>query len=144
MALQKLMGQNFRVTEGSGVINEAVSCQVAITTSVEDASTKDTQSGYAKSQMMSRGWNVQVDMFDVAVATLRTWITRFNSQAVDSSGTTEFYVGWDQTSGTDNRTTENAAIQRSGQAWLTDFSLQANNRQTCRLSLQFTGNGALS
>lgn len=144
MALQKLMGQNFRVTEGSSVINEAVSCQVAITTSVEDASTKDSQSGYAKSQMMSRGWNVQVDMFDVAVASLRTWITRFNTQASNDSGTTEFFVGWDQTSGTDNSTLENSDIQRSGSAWLTDFSLQANNRQTCRLSLQFTGNGALS
>lgn len=144
MALQKLMGQNFRVTEGSSVINEAVSCQVAITTSVEDSSTKDTPSGYAKSQMMSRGWNVQVDMFDVAVASLRSWINRFNAQAIDESGHTGFNIGWDQTSGTDNSTLENSDIQRSGEAWLTDFSLQANNRQTCRLSLQFTGNGALA
>lgn len=144
MALTKMMGQNFRVFEGSAVINEAVSCQVAITSSVEDSSTKDSPSGYAKSQMASRGWNAQVETFDVAVAQLRSWISRFNNQQITSSGNTGIVIGWDQTSGNENKTLENADIARSGNAWLTDISLQANNRQTCRLSLQFTGNGALA
>lgn len=144
MAVQKLMGQNFRVVEGSAVITEAVSCTVQIGTSVEDSSTKDTKSGYSQSQVTSRNWNAQVETFDVTVATLRSWISRFNTQAADASGATGILVGWDQTSGDNNSTVENADIARSGNAWLTDFSLQANNRQTARLSLQFTGNGALA
>jgi hypothetical protein len=92
----------------------------------------------------SRNWNAQVETFDVTVATLRSWINRFNTQALGDSGSTGIHVGWDQTSGDNNSTIENADIARSGSAWLTDFSLQANNRQTARLSLQFTGNGALA
>lgn len=144
MAVQKLMGQNFRVVEGSAVITEAVSCTVQIGTSVEDSSTKDTKSGYSRSQVTSRNWNAQVETFDVTVAKLRAWITRFNTQTIDASGNTGTLIGWDQTSGDTNSTLENANISRSGNAWLTDFSLQANNRQTARLSLQFTGNGALA
>lgn len=144
MALQKLMGQNFRVVEGSAVIDEAVSCTVQIGTSVEDSSTKDSPTGYAQSQVTSRNWNAQVETFDVSLAKLRSWIGLFNTQALNDSGATGIVLGWDQTSGNDNKTLESADIARSGAAWLTDFSLQANNRTTARLSLQFTGNGKLA
>lgn len=51
---------------------------------------------------------------------------------------------FDQTAGTNNRVGQNAAIKRSGQAYLTDFSIQAQNRNLAACSCQFTGTGPLS
>lgn len=145
MALTKLMGQNFRVIESSAVINEAVSCQVQISGNQEQVNTKDSAGMFTDEQMVSRGWNVNVETLDVSVATLRKWIRRFVEQGIsDESGATGVVIGWDQTSGDNNATPETELFARSGQAWLTSLSFSANNRQTCRLSLQFQGNGAIS
>ena len=139
------MGQNFRVIESSAVINEAVSCQVQISGNQEQVNTKDSAGMFTDEQMVSRGWNVNVETLDVSVATLRKWIRRFVEQGIsDESGATGVVIGWDQTSGDNNATPETELFARSGQAWLTSLSFSANNRQTCRLSLQFQGNGAIS
>ena len=57
---------------------------------------------------------------------------------------TEVTLTFDQTNGTNNRTGVNAPIKRSGKAYLTDFSLTAQNRQNSQLQCQFTGNGPLA
>ena len=137
MALTKLMGQNFRAFVGGSAVPEATSCQVTIQGDVEDASTKDTEGSWNEEQMTSKSWSVQVDDYDASLATLRALITRFNS---DSKTT----VGWDQTASSQNRVAQNAAFARSGQAILTDLSIQANNRQTIQVSCQYQGSGALS
>lgn len=137
MALTKLMGQNFRAFVGGSAVPEATSCQVTIQGDVEDASTKDTEGSWNEEQMTSKSWSVQVDDYDASLATLRALITRFNS---DSKTT----VGWDQTAGSQNRVAQNAAFARSGQAILTDLSIQANNRQTIQVSCQYQGSAALS
>lgn len=137
MALTKLMGQNFRAFVGGSAVPEATSCQVTIQGDVEDASTKDTVGSWNEEQMTSKSWSVQVDDYDASLATLRALITRFNSDAKTT-------VGWDQTAGSQNRVAQNAAFARSGQAILTDLSIQANNRQTIQVSCQYQGSAALS
>lgn len=137
MALTKLMGQNFRAFVGGSAVPEATSCQVTIQGDVEDASTKDTEGSWNEEQMTSKSWSVQVDDYDASLATLRALITRFNSDAKTT-------VGWDQTAGSQNRVAQNAAFARSGQAILTDLSIQANNRQTIQVSCQYQGSAALS
>lgn len=137
MALTKLMGQNFRAFVGGSAVPEATSCQVTIQGDVEDASTKDTEGSWNEEQMTSKSWSVQVDDYDASLATLRALITRFNSDAKTT-------VGWDQTAGSQNRVAQNAAFARSGQAILTDLSIQANNRQTIQVSCQYQGSSALS
>ena len=144
MALTKLMGQNFRVQNGSSVINEAVSCSVQIQGNQESVNTKDNAGGFVKEQMTSRNWNVSVETLDVSVVTLRKYIQLFVNQGqVNASGGTGIIIGWDKTSGEDNKTLENADIARSGSAWLTSIGISAANRQTSRLSLGFQGNGAI-
>ena len=106
----------------------------------EDARTKDSEGSYAQEQMTSKGWSVQVDSLEATAAALKAIITMFNSD-------TPVTVGWDQTettAGTQNRTAANAAFARSGNAILSDFSIQANNRQNMSVSRQFTGTGGLS
>ena len=137
MALTKIMGQNFRAFVGGSAVPEAVNCQVSIQGNLEDGATKDSTGGWNEEMMTSKQWSVQVDDIDASLATLRALITRFNS---DSKTT----IGWDQTSGAQNRTAEQAAFARSGQAILNDLSIQANNRQTISVSCQYQGSGALA
>ena len=137
MALTKIMGQNFRAFVGGAAVTEAVNCQVTIQGNVEDGSTKDSVSGYNEETMTSKQWSVQVDGVDASLANLRALITRFNSDAKTT-------VGWDQTSGAQNRVAQHAAFARSGSAILNDLSIQAGNRQTIQVSCQYQGSGALA
>ena len=137
MELTKVKGEHFRAFVGGAAVPEATNCQVTIQGNVEDASTKDSVGGWNEEQMTSKQWSVQVDSYDASLATLRALITRFNSDAKTT-------VGWDQTSGAQNRVAQNAAFARSGQAILNDLSIQANNRQTIQVTCQYQGSGALA
>ena len=137
MALNKVMGQNFRAFIAGSAVPEATNCQVTVQGNVEDGSTKDSTGGWNEEQMTSKQWSVQVDNVDSSLASLRALITRFNS---DEKTT----VGWDQTAGAQNRVAQNAAFARSGQAILNDLSIQAGNRQTIQVSCQYQGSGALA
>ena len=137
MALNKVMGQNFRAFVAGSAVPEATNCQVTVQGNVEDGSTKDSTGGWNEEQMTSKQWSVQVDNVDSSLASLRALITRFNS---DEKTT----VGWDQTAGAQNRVAHNAAFARSGQAILNDLSIQASNRQTIQVSCQYQGSGALA
>ena len=137
MALTKIMGQHFRAFVGGSAVPEAVSCQCSIQGDMEDGSTKDTTGSYVEEQMTSKSWSVQVDDYDASLATLRALITAFNSDS-------KITVGWDQTDGSQNRVSQNAAVARSGQAILNDLSINANNRTTIQVSCQYQGSGALS
>jgi hypothetical protein len=137
MALTKLMGQNFRVIIGTAPVLEATSCQCTIQGNLEDATTKDSPSGYNMDQMTSKQWSVQVYGVDATLANLRELITLFNSDAKTT-------VGWDKTSGLSNNLIDSADFSRSGAAILNDLSIQANNRQTIQVSCQYQGSGALA
>ena len=137
MALQKIMGQNFRVFVGGSAVPEATNCQVTIQGNLEDSTTKDSVGGWNEEHVSSKQWNVQVDDVDASLSTLRALITRFNSD-------TKTTVGWDQTAGAQNRVAQSATFARSGDAILNDLSIQANNRQTIQVSCQYQGSGALA
>ena len=107
---------------------------------MEDSTTKDTEGGWTEEQMVSKQWSVQVDHVDASVASLRALLNMFISDSKQ-------YVGWDQTTttaGAQNRTPAGNEIARSGQAILSDVSIQANNRQTIQTTVQFQGSGALA
>ena len=137
MALTKIKGQNFRVFVGGSAVPEAVNCSIQITGNMEDGSTKDTENDYITEQMVSKSWQVQVDNYQATAAAIKTLLTRFNAGTAVS-------VGFDHTSGNNNRTAANAAFARTGQALLTDLSIQANNRAVINISTTYQGTGALS
>ena len=143
MALTKIKGQNFRAFIGPGTaaaaVPEETNVSVQISGSMEDNSTKDTESDYSTESMVSKSWQVQVDKYEATVAALRALFTQFNS-------TDPVSVGFDQTTGaagTQNRTAAQAQFAKSGSAWLTDISIQANNRATITISTTYQGTGAL-
>lgn len=140
MALNKLKGQNFRAFVGGNAVPEASNCQVSITGNMEDAKTKDSEGSFGQEQMVSRSWSVQVDSYEATAASLIAVIQQFVS---DNKVT----VGWDETkvvAGSQNRTPNNAAFARSGQAILNDFTIQANNRTNIQVTRQYMGSGALA
>ena len=140
MALTKIKGQNFRAFVGGSAVAEAVNCSVQITGNMEDSSTKDTESDYITEQMVSKSWQVQVDSYQATAAAIKTLLTRFNAGTAVS-------VGFDQTTttaGGQNRTAAGADFARTGQALLTDLSIQANNRAVINISTTYQGTGALA
>jgi hypothetical protein len=51
---------------------------------------------------------------------------------------------FDQTAGTNNRTGQNAAIKRTGTAYINDVQVTAQNRANSTFTVQFTGTGPLT
>jgi len=134
-----LKGQNFRVMTVTGsdakVVGMATNCVVTLTGNSEDASHKDITGMAALPEIVSKGWQVQVDSLDVTdTAAMLTAIK--NKQA--------FKLQWDETSTTDNQGPLEAGFARTGMAYLSDGSFVFNNRENSTKSLQFSGTGALT
>ena len=138
-----IKGQNLRVMVGGKCIAMATSCTFHISAQVEDSSTKDDANDFANNEVTGLSWDAQTE----SLVTLTDngvngeLPTDLMSLILNKTKVT---LTFDQTAGTNNRTGQNSAIKRSGQAYLTDYSLSAQNRQNSTLSCQFTGTGPLS
>ena len=138
-----IKGQNLRVMVGGKCIAMATSCTFHISAQVEDSSTKDDANDFANNEVTGLSWDAQTD----SLVTLTDngvngeLPTDLMSLIINKTKVT---LTFDQTAGTNNRTGQNSAIKRSGEAYLTDYSLSAQNRQNSQLSCQFTGTGPLS
>ena len=138
-----IKGQNFRVfaalppSDTYVCIASATNASITQTGNTEDASTKDTEGLFAKNQVVSTGWNAQVDANQSEISELQAIAQAFSAAA-------SMQVGWDQTAGSQNRAAQNANFKRSGQALMNDFVTNFNDRETVNVSLQFQGTGALS
>ena len=117
------------------VVGMATNCVVTLTGNSEDASHKDIVGMAALPDIISKGWQVQVDSLDVTdTAAMLTAIK--NKQA--------FKLQWDETNPQDNQQPLEAAFARTGMAYLSDGSFVFNNRENSTKSLQFSGTGALT
>ena len=138
-----IKGQNLRVMVGVKCIAMATSCTFHISAQVESASTKDDANDFEVNEVTCLSWDAQTD----SLVTLTDngvngeLPTDLLSLIINKTKVT---LTFDQTAGANNRTGQNSAIKRSGEAFLTDYSLSAQNRQNSTLSCQFTGTGPLS
>ena len=138
-----IKGQNLRVMVGGKCIAMATSCTFHISAQVEDSSTKDDANDFANNEVTGLSWDAQTD----SLVTLTDngvngeIPTDLMSLIINKTKVT---LTFDQTAGANNRVGQNSAIKRSGDAYLTDFSISAQNRQNSTLSCQFTGTGPLS
>lgn len=138
-----IKGQNLRVMVGGKCIAMATSCTFHISAQVESASTKDDANDFEVNEVTGLSWDASTD----SLVTLTDngvngeLPTDLLSLIINKTLVT---LTFDQTAGTNNRTGQNSAIKRSGSAYLTDYSLSAQNRQNSTLSCQFTGSGPLS
>ena len=138
-----IKGQNLRVMVGGKCIAMATSCTFHISAQVESASTKDDANDFQVNEVVGLSWDAQTDSLVTLTdnGTNGELPTDLLSLIINKTVVT---LTFDETAGTNNRTGQNSAIKRSGSAYLTDYSLSAQNRQNSTLSCQFTGTGPLS
>ena len=138
-----IKGQNLRVMVGGKCIAMATSCTFHVSASLEDSSTKDSTGDWQEQEVVGLSWDAQTD----SLITLTDNGTN-GELPQDLLGLiinkTLVTLTFDTTSGTNNRTAQNSAIKKSGQAYVTDVQITAANRQNSTLTVQFTGTGALS
>lgn len=144
-----IKGQNLRVMvtpPGGGTpkcIAMATSCTFHISAQVESASTKDDANDFEVNEVTGLSWDASTDSL-VTLADNGTNGELPQDLLSLIINKTKVTLTFDQTNGTNNRTGTNSAIKKSGEAYITDYSLTAQNRQNSTISVQFTGTGPLS
>ena len=128
---------------GGKCIAMATSCTFHISAQVESASTKDDANDFEVNEVTGLSWDASTDSLVTLTdnGTNGELPTELMSLIINKTLVT---LTFDTTSGTNNRTAQNSAIKKSGSAYVTDFSVTAQNRQNSTLTVQFTGTGALS
>ena len=138
-----IKGQNLRVMVGGKCIAMATSCQFHVSAQLADSSTKDSVGDFQEQEVTGLSWDAQTD----SLVTLEDNGTNGELPQDLLSlmiNKTKVTLTFDQTAGTNNRVGQNSVIKKSGQAYITDMSVQAPNRQNSTLSVQFTGTGPLA
>ena len=138
-----IKGQNLRVMVGGKCIAMAVNATFHVSAQLQDSSTKDSVGDWQEQEVTGLSWDAQTD-------SLVTLVDNGTNGELPQSllsliiNKTKVTLTFDETAGTNNRTGQNSAIKRSGDAYLTDYSLTAPNRQNSTLTCRFVGAGALS
>ena len=128
---------------GGKCIAMATSAQFHVSAELQDSSTKDSVGDFQEQEVTGLSWDAQTE----SLVTLEDNGTNGELPQDLLSlmiNKTKVTLTFDQTSGTNNRVAQNSVIKKTGQAYITDMSVQAANRQNSTLSVQFTGTGALS
>jgi hypothetical protein len=114
-----------------------------LSASLEDSSTKDSVGDWQEQEVTGLSWDAQTD----SLVTLEDNGTN-GELPQDLLGLiinkTKVTLTFDQTAGTNNRVAQNAAIKRTGEAYVTDVTITAQNRQNSTFSAKLTGTGPLS
>lgn len=138
-----IKGQNLRIMVSGKCIAMSTSCQLHISAQMEDSSTKDDAGNWQTQELVGLSWDVQTD-------SLITLVDNGSNGELPTDllsliiSQTKVTLTFDQTAGTNNRVGQNAAIKRTGYAYLTDYNLVAQNRTAAKLTCQFQGDGPLS
>lgn len=138
-----IKGQNLRIMVGNKCIAMATSCTLHIAAQTEDSSTKDDANDWASSEVTGLSWDTSTE----SLVTLTDNGTNGELPAdlfTAMINKTKLTLTFDVTNGTNNRIGTNSALKKTGQAYLTDLSVSAPNRQNSTISAQFTGSGPLS
>ena len=140
-----IKGQNLRVMVGGKCIAMATSCTFHVSAQMEDSSTKDSTGDWQEQSVVGLSWDAQTD-------SLVTLVDNGSNGELPQDllsliiNKTAVTLTFDQTTGTNNRTSVSpaSAIKKSGQAFVTDVNITAQNRQNSTISVQFQGTGPLS
>ena len=110
---------------------------------LDDSSTKDSVGDFQEQEVTGLSWDAQTE----SLVTLED--NGSNGELPQDLlslmiNKTKVTLTFDTTAGTNNRVGQNSVIKKTGDAYITDMSVQAANRQNSTLSVQFTGTGPLS
>lgn len=128
---------------GGKCIAMATSCQFHISAQMEDSSTKDSTGDFQEQEVTGLSWDAQTD----SLVTLEDNGTNGElPQDILSLiiNKTKVTLTFDQTAGANNRVGQNSVIKKTGEAYVSDVQITAQNRQNSTMTVQFQGTGALS
>ena len=121
----------------------ATSAQFHISAELQDSSTKDSVGDFQELEVTGLSWDAQTD----SLVTLEDNGTNGElPQDILSLiiNKTKVTLTFDQTAGANNRVGQNSVIKKTGQAYVSDVQITAQNRQNSTMTVQFQGTGALS
>ena len=138
-----IKGQNLRVMVGGKCIAMATSCTFHVSAQLEDSSTKDSVGDFQEQEVTGLSWDAQTE----SLVTLEDNGTNGELPQDLLSlmiNKTKVTLTFDQTAGANNRVSQNSVIKKTGQAYVSDINISAQNRQNSTISVQFTGTGPLA
>jgi hypothetical protein len=138
-----IKGQNLRVMVGGTCIAMATNAQFHISAELQDASSKDSVGDWQEQEVTGLSWDAQTD----SLVTLEDNGTNGELPQDLLSlmiNKTKVTLTFDQTAGANNRVAQNSVIKKTGQAYISDINISAQNRQNSTISVQFTGTGPLA
>lgn len=138
-----IKGQNLRVMVGGKCIAMATNAVFHIGTQLESSSTKDSVGDWDEQEVVGLNWDASTDSLVTLEdnGTNGELPTDLMSLIINKTKVT---LTFDQTAGTNNRVGQNSVIKKTGQAYVSDINISAQNRQNSTISVQFTGTGPLA
>jgi hypothetical protein len=138
-----IKGQNLRVMVGGKCIAMATSCTFHVSAQLQDSSTKDSVGDFQEQEVTGLSWDAQTE----SLVTLEDNGTNGELPQDLLSlmiNKTKVTLTFDQTAGANNRVGQNSAIKKTGEAYINDINITAQNRQNSTISVQFSGTGPLA
>lgn len=141
--MSTIKGQNLRILVGGKCVAMATSCTFHVSAQLEDSSTKDSVGDWQEQEVTGLSWDAQTD----SLVTLEDNGT--NGELPQDLlaliiNKTKVTITFDQTAGANNRVGQNSAIKRTGEAYVNDVTITAQNRQNSTVSAKLVGTGPLS
>ena len=138
-----IKGQNLRVMVGGKCIAMSTNSTFHISATLESSSTKDSVGDFEEQEVTGLSWDASCDALVTLTdnGTNGELVTDLISLMINKTLVT---LTFDQTAGTNNRTGQNAAIKRTGTAYISDVQVTAQNRANSTFTVQFQGTGALA
>ena len=138
-----IKGQNLRVMVGGKCIAMATSCTFHVSAQLQDSSTKDSVGDFQEQEVTGLSWDAQTE----SLVTLED--NGSNGELPQDLlslmiNKTKVTLTFDQTAGANNRVGQNSAIKKTGEAYINDINITAQNRQNTTISVQFSGTGPLA
>ena len=125
----------------------ALSATIHVSSQVEDSSTKDSVNDWTENEVVGLSWDASTESL-VTLTDNGTNGTLPQTLLALIINKTQVTLTFDQTTpGTNNNRTPvspTSPIKCHGNAYLTDFTINSQNRQNVNCSCQFSGNGPLS
>lgn len=138
-----IKGQNLRVMVGGKCIAMATSCTFHVSAQLQDSSTKDSVGDFQEQEVTGLSWDAQTE-------SLVTLVDNGSNGELPQDllslmiNKTKVTLTFDQTAGANNRVGQNSAIKKTGEAYINDVNITAQNRQNSTISVQFSGTGPLA
>ena len=138
-----IKGQNLRVMVGGKCIAMATSCTFHVSAQLQDSSTKDSVGDFQEQEVTGLSWDAQTE-------SLVTLVDNGSNGELPQDllslmiNKTKVTLTFDQTAGANNRVGQNSAIKKTGEAYINDINITAQNRQNSTISVQFSGTGPLA